>query len=194
MPPSDVPEPWASFLSNLDAELSEETQLSCVGGFAMTVQCGFRRPTSDIDVLSIAPLHQSRMVLEIAGAGSRLHRKYGIYIQVMGGVVTLPENSDERKEDLFPGHYKNLRLFGLNPYDLALSKLERNSQLDRDDVKYLFRTAKLETDVLDRRYREEQRPYLSNAARHDLTLKLWREMLREQKQQLPEDPSESSPE
>ena len=58
------------------------------------------------------------------------------------------------------GHYKTLRLFGLDPYDLALSKLERNAQIDRDDVKYLFRTVQLDVDVLEARYRSEQRPYL----------------------------------
>jgi hypothetical protein len=58
MRPSEVLEPWGSFLSDLDAELSDETHLTCVGGFAVTVQYGFPRPTSDIDVLSIAPMDQ----------------------------------------------------------------------------------------------------------------------------------------
>jgi hypothetical protein len=82
-------------------------------------------------------------------------------------------------EELFPGRYTRLRLFGLDPYDLALSKLERNSQVDRDDVKYLFGTIPLNPDVLEHRYRTEQRPYLSNEVRHDLTLGLWLEMLKE---------------
>jgi hypothetical protein len=64
---NEVPEPWASFLSDLDAELSDETQLSCVGGFAVTVQYGFPRPTSDIDVLSIVPLDQGGKVLAARG-------------------------------------------------------------------------------------------------------------------------------
>jgi hypothetical protein len=87
---------------------------------------------------------------------------------------------DRRRIELFPNHHRKLRLFGLDPYDLALSKLERNSQIDRDDIKYLFKTIPLDLDVLAHRYRTEQRPYLSNQERHDRTLTLWTDMLKEQ--------------
>ena len=36
---------------------------------------------------------------------------------------------------MFPGTFKHLRLFACDPYDVALSKLERNIQRDRDDVR-----------------------------------------------------------
>jgi hypothetical protein len=84
-----------------------------------------------MDVLSIVPEEQSGTVLERAGEGSKLHKKYGVYIQPMGSSITLPENYAERRQELFVGHHKKLRLFGLDPYDLALSKLERNAQVDR---------------------------------------------------------------
>ncbi len=96
MPPSEVPEPWASFLSGLDAALNEETQLCCVGGFAITVQYGLQRPTSDMDVLSIAPQGQMPAVLDLAGEGGNLYKKYGLYIELLGAIVTLPENYTER--------------------------------------------------------------------------------------------------
>jgi hypothetical protein len=54
-----------------------------------------------------------------------------------------------------------------------LSKLTRNSPVDREDVKFLMRRAPLDPKVLQERYRRELRPYLSNEARHDLTLALW---------------------
>jgi len=41
---------------------------------------------------------------------------------------------------VFPAAFQHLRLCALDPYDLALSKLERNIQRDREDVKYLART------------------------------------------------------
>jgi hypothetical protein len=53
---------------------------------------------------------------------------------------------------MFPRSFEPLRLFALDPYDLALSKLERNEQLDRDDVKYLARTIPLDITVLQHRY------------------------------------------
>ena len=171
---SDVPEPWNSFFYELDTKLDEEVCLYCVGGFAITIQYGLPRQTADIDVLSIAPT-----VLAIAGNGSRLHTKHHVYIQPMGGIVTLPENHMERVAELFPGRYRRLRLFGLDPYDLALSRLERNSQRDRDDIKHLSKTIPLDLEILERRYRIEQRPYLANEEKHDLTLRLWIDMLTE---------------
>jgi hypothetical protein len=146
----------------------------------MTLQYGLARQTSDIDVLEIAPFNQLQIVLAAAGMGSRLYKQHGLYVQHVA-IMTLPEDSGDRRIELFPNHYERLRLFGLDPYDLALSKLERNSQVDRDDIKYLFRTIPLDLDVLERRYQTEQRPYLSNEARHDQTMSLWRGMLVEER-------------
>jgi hypothetical protein len=41
---------------------------------------------------------------------------------------------------MYAGAFPRLRIFALDPYDLALSKLERNIQRDRDDVFHLART------------------------------------------------------
>jgi hypothetical protein len=78
---------------------------------------------------------------------------------------------------MFPSAYQRLRLLGLEAYDLALSKLERNSARDREDVRFLARAAHLDPSVLVDRYRSELRPYLAAAERHDLTIRLWIEML-----------------
>jgi hypothetical protein len=40
----------------------------------------------------------------------------------------------------------------------------------------------LDANVLERRYKQELRPYLAYIERHDLTIGLWIEMLREQSQ------------
>jgi hypothetical protein len=135
--------------------------------------------TSDIDVFEIAPLDQYTSVLASAERGTPLHEKHGVYIQHVA-VMTLPENFHERTVELFPGSYEHLRLFGLDPYDLALSKLERNSQKDRDGVKYIFKEFSLDRDTLEKRYREEWRPYMTNEKRYDLTMSLWMDMLGEE--------------
>src|SRR5213079_2182440 len=84
-----------------------------------------------------------------------------------------------RLTEMFSKAYKRLRLCALDPYDLALSKLERNTQRDRDDVKHLARTVPLDLNVLRRRYENELRPYLGNPEREDLTLQLWCETIKE---------------
>lgn len=69
---------------------------------------------------------------------------------------------------------------GLDPYDLALSKLERNTQRDRDDVKHLARTVPFDVKVREERYYTELRADLGNPQREDLTMKLWIEMIQDQ--------------
>jgi len=44
-------------------------------------------------------------------------------------------------------------------------------------VKFLARAAQVDMTVLENRYHSEFRPDLANPERHDLTLKLWLEML-----------------
>ena len=80
---------------------------------------------------------------------------------------------------MFPGTFQNLHLMALDPYDLALTKLERNIERDRNDVRYLARIIPFELDLLRERYQIELRPYLGNPKREDLTLKLWIEAIEE---------------
>jgi len=93
-----------------------------------------------------------------------------------------PEDYEERLVDMYPKAFAQLRLLALDPYDLALSKLERNIQKDRDDVKHLALTVPLDLNVLKARYQKELRWQLGNPEREDLTLKLWTEMIEETRQ------------
>ena len=91
----------------------------------------------------------------------------------------MPEDYEDRLTEMFPGAYERLRICALDPYDLALSKLERNIQRDRDDVKHLARTVPLDVEKLKERYEKELRWQLGIPEREDLTLKLWIEMIAE---------------
>jgi G:T-mismatch repair DNA endonuclease (very short patch repair protein) len=72
---------------------------------------------------------------------------------------------------------ERLRLFALDATDIALSKLERNAERDREDVLRLAHAGYINREVLQRRYHEELRPYLLNKLSwHDKTLELWLEM------------------
>jgi hypothetical protein len=58
--------------------------------------------------------------------------------------------------------------------DLALSKLERNSERDREDFLRLARAGLLNLEAFRGRYFDEVRPYmLGNLPWHDKTLELW---------------------
>ncbi len=168
-------------MRELDSAVSQEIRQDCIGGFVVTVVYGFSRPTGDLDVLEIAPRDAGRPVLELGMQGGALHKKYKIYLDHVG-VAHVLENYEDRLTEIFPKAFKHLCLLALDPYDLALSKLERNIQRDRDDVKHLARTVPLDPEVLKYRYQEELRWQLGNPEREDLTLQLWIEAIQEQSQ------------
>lgn len=146
----------------------------------MTLLYGMSRASADIDVFEIAPSSVSRVVMQMAMQGGSLHRKYGLYLDRVT-VAFVPEDYESRLIEMFPGAFKHLRLMALDPYDLALSKLERNTQKDRDDVIYLARTIPLDLNILQQRYENEFRWQLGNPTREDLTLRLWMEVIREER-------------
>ena len=173
-----IPEPWRSFLSEIDASLKEETSFHCIGGFVIAMLYGFDRTTADVDVILIDPRDPDLKLISLAGKGSELHKKYGVYLDRVT-VAKLPIDYDERLTEMFPGAFSKLRLFAVDPYDLALSKIERNIERDVDDVMHLARTVPLDLDILQQRYHEELRPDLFVPAIEDLTLRLWIDMIEE---------------
>lgn len=172
------PEPWHSFLSDLDDTLQSPARLDCIGGFVVTQLYGLARPTADVDVIELAPKEASETLIQIASQGGPLHRKHRIYLDRVA-VAPIPENYEDRMIEMFPGTYRHLRLMALDPYDIALSKLERNSQKDRDDVRFLSRSIPFDLATLQQRYEAELRWQLGRPDREDLTMQLWMEMLSE---------------
>ncbi len=172
--PAEPPEPWRSFLEALDARIEQPSDLHCIGGFAITMFYGISRATSDIDVLPTLPGHRLAELQRLAGEGSELHRKHKVYVQHVT-VVTYPEAYESRLHRLWPEFdLDRVRLFALEAHDLALTKLERNQDVDRDDVRALAAAGHIDPDTLRERYRSELRPNLyTPPERHDLTLDLW---------------------
>jgi len=113
--PEQAPEPWRSFLEELDQQATEETRLDCMGGFVVTILYGFSRETSDLDVLLIAPREQGKPLLEL---GAQDGKKYKVYLDHVG-VAKVPENYEERLTEIFVGKFRHLRICALDPYDLA---------------------------------------------------------------------------
>ena len=172
--PKEPPEPWRSFFAEVDSRLTTDVELHCCGGFVATQLYGVPRTTSDIDFLEAVPSVLSELI-EIAGKGSTLHQKHGLYLEAVT-VATKPENYETRLVPFLPGTWRHLKLFALEAHDLALSKLERNFERDRDDVRHLAQAGQLKPDVLRERYYSELRPnLLAHEDRHDLTLQQWLE-------------------
>lgn len=170
------PEPWFSFLSDIDAFLTEETHFHLLGGFVVTVIYGAARTTADLD--AVATVQKDPRLLAYAGQGSPLHLKHKVYLDPVG-VAPLPENYEDRLTEIFPNTFTRLRLLALDAYDIALTKIERNTERDREDVKHLARVVPFDLEILKQRYHDELRVYLGNPVREDLTLRLWFAMIEE---------------
>jgi hypothetical protein len=153
----------------------------CIGGFVVTRKYGFQRETSDVDVLSIAPDVQRSDLLRKAAQGSELHQKYRLYLDLVGVIEAYPENYESRLTEMFPGSLKRIRLWALEAHDLALTRLGRNIERDREDVKYLARENLITPEGLTRRCQDEMRPYIARPEqRTDPVLALWVDMIREE--------------
>ena len=169
----DLQSPWREFLSEVDGQLAEAVALHCHGGFVAALHYGMPRTTADLDYLAIAPSNAQGLIEKLGAQASLLARKYGVYLQHVP-MTSAPESYEERLTALFPGQFQHLRLFALDPYDLALSKLSRNTAVDREDVEYLVRTIPLDPQVLRQRYQDELRPImLGDPKVHDQTLDMW---------------------
>jgi hypothetical protein len=180
-PKNDViPEPWLSFLRDLDSAATKEIRMDCMGGFVMTLVYGFSRTTGDLDVLELVPKEAGQTLLELGMEGGALHKKRKIYLHYVA-VANVPDDYERRMTELFPETFRHLRLFGLDPYDLALSKLERNNQRDRDDVFHLARVVPFDLNVLQARYQKEMRYKMGRPEREDNTLRLWIDVIQEER-------------
>jgi hypothetical protein len=159
----------------VDTSLAEPIVVHCLGGFVTTVGYGLGRATADVDYVDIVPFDKRILLQELAGQNSALARKHGLYFQHVT-VANLPESYGDRLTALFPDQLRYLHLFALDPHDLVLSKLSRNSPVDREDVAHLARTVPLDPRLLRARYMEELRPFaIGNVERLDAALDMWLE-------------------
>jgi len=178
MPAEQLHEPWRSFLHDIDAQLSGPTEIHCLGGFVVAEYYGLARPTSDVDIIQVRGASSVADVQRIGGKGSALAKKHRVYIDVVT-VADVPERYEERLIDVYPGEFRNLRVRVFERHDLALAKLGRNQDYDREDVRRLAQGPGLEVAILEQRYRDELRFQLGSPEREDLTLELWIEMIKE---------------
>ena len=181
MPAEQLHEPWRSFLHDIDAQLLGPTEIHCLGGFVVAEYYGLARPTSDIDIIQVRGASSVADVQRIGGKGSPLAKKHRVYIDIVT-VADVPERYEERLIDVYAGEFRKLRVRVFERHDLALAKLGRNQDYDREDVRRLAQGPRLDVAILEQRYRDEWRWQLENPEREDLTLELWLEMIKEVQQ------------
>ena len=173
MPPDRPAEPWPSFLTELDAQLAGPADFHCIGGFVISQHYGFGRETADLDVLTVIPREVAEQVFQFAGKGSALQKKYRVHIEHVG-VANYPAGYESRLVRAFP-IWPKVRLWALEPHDLALTKLERSNERDIRDVIFLAHSGLIDRDTLVARFETELEPYFTGRTPtwHRTTLRMW---------------------
>jgi hypothetical protein len=119
-----IPEPWFSFLKELDELATTTVSLHCIGGFVVTALRA-EPHHGRLDVLEVCPKSAGDAFAKVELQGRELHKKYKVYLDQVG-VTQPPYDYESRLQEMFPGAFRNFHLMALDPYDLALTKLERN--------------------------------------------------------------------
>jgi hypothetical protein len=180
---SSVPEPWNSFVCDLDQILNEPADFHCIGGFVVTNFYGFDRETRDIDVLEVRSSGKTEELFELSREGSLLHKKHKVYLDRVTIIEALPDDYETRLTEMYAGAFTRIRLFAPEAHDLALMKLQRNIERDRDDIKHLAKCGHITAHQLLDRYQKEMRPYIAlPETRTDPIMQLWIDMINEQLQ------------
>lgn len=119
------------------------------------------------------PSDTRERLLELAGIESRLAAKHGVYVDQVW-VANYPDSYADRVVRTFPV-WENVRLWALEAHDLALTKIERSSGRDMDDVVYLAQAGLINQATLLHRCETELEPYIVGRTPtwHQTTLKMW---------------------
>ncbi len=177
-----LPEPWLSFLKELDLIAGEPTRVPCIGGFAVTLYYGSARTTVDLDVIDVAPIASRNRLMEAGGKGSALAKKYRVYLDFVG-IAQVPYEYEDRLVPMYEGLFENIQLQVMDPYDIALCKLKRDNDRDFQDMLFLARSTPFDLDIFEQRYRQELRPYLfGSISEADSTFERWLEAIKEDRQ------------
>ena len=175
--PRPIGEPWLGFLREIDRALESSVTLHCIGGFALSVLIEMPRPTGDIDFVEILARDGENQLLGIGGEGSAIAQKYSLYLQHVT-IVDSPCDYAGRLIDATPTELTHLRLLILDPYDLILTKVQRNSPTDLDDARLAVEQLHLEKTRLWSRFKDELLPYLAVTPEEtEFTVQLWLEEL-----------------
>lgn len=137
-----------SLFTKVDAKLKKKVDLFVIGGASAILGYNIQKFTEDVD-LDNAIDQQFNSIFEDEAKGMGLD----VYLSHKG-VFHPPDGYRERMKFLdFPK--KNLRVFYLDKYDLAISKIDRGIQKDIDDIVAVHERSPFDSEELIRIFNEE---------------------------------------
>jgi hypothetical protein len=134
-----------------------------VGGTTL-VAFGFRDQTVAIDLsMEVDNAHHQRLIETIR----RLKEELNLNIEEAspGDFIPLPKGWRDRS--LYVGTFGPITVFHFDPYSTALSKIERGTEVDFDDVRALLKNKKIEWEKLQQFYQEILPQYGQKSLKQD---------------------------
>jgi hypothetical protein len=135
--------------TRIDARLKKKINLFVIGGASAIIGYNVTKATNDVDIEGNIDEELNIIFLEEA---KKL--KMDLYLSSRGGVFFPPEGYRTRAK--FKDFKKNnLRVWYLDKYDLAISKIERGLEKDYEDIERVNAKSPFELDRLIQIFNDE---------------------------------------
>lgn len=135
--------------SRIDARLKKKIDLYIIGGASAILGYNVTKATNDVDIEGNIDDELNQIFSEEAAK-----LKMDLYLSSRGGVFFPPDGYRSRsKFKDFPKN--NLRVWYLDKYDLAISKLERGVEKDYEDIERVHAKSPFELHQLIHIFNEE---------------------------------------
>ncbi len=147
-----------SILTALGEHVPPASQIFLIGGSALTL-LGSPRPSLDIDFVGddVHPNKLHRMLIDKAK-----EMKIQVDIVPIERFIPLPPGNELR--NIFIGQFSNLGVYVIDPYSIALSKVDRGLFTDFDDIIFLIKKNHITLEELERITQNA----ISQAGKYDL--------------------------
>ncbi|MBI5946099.1 MAG: hypothetical protein HY864_17195 [Chloroflexi bacterium] len=132
-----------SILTALGKQVPPASRLFLLGGSALTL-LGSPRPSRDIDFVGddIHPIELHRIIMSKAR-----EMKLQVDIVPIDRFIPLPEGNADR--NIYIGQFENLEIHVIDPYSIALSKVDRGLFTDFDDIIFLIKNGHITLEELE---------------------------------------------
>lgn len=138
------------YLEEIDKNIEREVTLIAVGGTAMTM-LELKETTKDVDFCTLT--RKERSIVKAAGEKVKGEIRMDLFSEGYIFSVQLPDDyAKMAKQSGF--RFKKLTLKILHPVDIIVSKTDRLSERDVEDIKALIKGKRVDKKKLEQRYRE----------------------------------------
>ena len=151
------------FLQSLETRFTKPGRLYLVCGTTMVYE-GLRQQTLDITIsFEVDDRDRSAFVAAVRDLKERL----SLNIEEASPADFIPLPSGYRERSPFIGRYGQLEVFHFDLYSTTLSKIERGTESDFDDVLSLLRSGRIELAVMTAYFEEIMVRYAVESLRQD---------------------------